>query len=76
MIPMIICEVNKSYWKDQHLGAVNKMSEIYKELEHSCAELQLGRSESNFFWKNPFNLILIKLKGLGKVLALACVLIL
>ncbi len=33
MIPMIICEVNKSYWKDQHLGAVNKMSEIYKELE-------------------------------------------
>ena len=33
MIPMIICEVNKNYWKDQHLGAVNKMSEIYKELE-------------------------------------------
>ena len=33
MIPMIICEVNKNYWKDQHLGAVNKMSEIYHELE-------------------------------------------
>jgi hypothetical protein len=30
---MIICEVNKNYWKDQHLGAVNKMSEIYHELE-------------------------------------------
>jgi hypothetical protein len=28
MIPMIICEVNKSFWKDTHLGAVNKMDEI------------------------------------------------
>jgi hypothetical protein len=28
MIPMIICEVNKSFWKGAHSEAVDKMSEI------------------------------------------------
>jgi hypothetical protein len=32
-IPMIICEVNKSFWKGAHLEVVNKMDEIAKELE-------------------------------------------
>jgi hypothetical protein len=30
---MIVCEVNKSFWKGAHLEAVNKMNEIQKELE-------------------------------------------
>jgi hypothetical protein len=33
MIPMIVCEVNKSFWKGVHLEAVNKMDEIAKKLE-------------------------------------------
>ncbi len=33
MIPMIICEVNKGFWKGAHSEAVNKMDEIQKELE-------------------------------------------
>ena len=33
MIPMIICEVNKSFWNGAHLEAVNKMDETHKELE-------------------------------------------